>query len=77
MNLAYTSNASKPCNYTRKTVDSMVQWSVEGINSSVAHLQWSPVVGVEGYVVSHNQPENEYQLGEVAINTTNTDVYGK
>lgn len=73
-NTAYASSESESVEYIRKSVNSLVNWRVVSANSSAATLEWHPIDGVEGYVVSHSRPENDYLLGEVLTNTTDTHI---
>ncbi|XP_068235638.1 sortilin-related receptor-like [Palaemon carinicauda] len=73
-NSMYTSKESESAVYVRESVNSLVKWKVESVNSSAATLKWDPVEGVESYVISHSRPENKYLLGEVSTNTTDTHI---
>lgn len=39
-------------------------------------LSWKPIEGVDGYTVTHNQPENEFMNGNIELNTTQTFIEG-
>lgn len=75
-NEAYTSAASERKKVEVQTTETQVAIVVNSVNSTSAIISWDAVVGAEGYMVTHNQPENKLLSGNVIENTTTNQVHG-
>ncbi|XP_069974716.1 sortilin-related receptor isoform X2 [Penaeus vannamei] len=74
-NEAYTSAASERKKVEVQTTETQVAIVVNSVNSTSAIISWDAVVGAEGYMVTHNQPENKLLSGNVIENTTTNQVH--
>ncbi|XP_071524036.1 sortilin-related receptor-like isoform X2 [Panulirus ornatus] len=73
-NDAYMSEPSERVEFIRTSIDSPVQVNITNCTSHSVSLTWDPLLGVDGYLVSHSRPENEYQLGRITVNTTASHI---
>lgn len=48
----------------------------DSVGENHVRLSWKRIEGVDGYTVTHNQPENEFMSGYIELNTTQTFIEG-
>lgn len=74
----HISPRSNEVQYSISHVDYKVKVKVDNRTSSTVTLSWDAVKGVDGYIISHDRPENKYLTGNVTTNTSesSTQVLG-
>ena len=73
----YMSEASNHVQFHITNVDYELRVTMRNVSSSNVTLTWNTVEGIDGYIVSHDQPENGYLMGDVKKNTSESSVIGK
>lgn len=74
----YMSPRSSEVHFNITNIDYEVRVKVDNTTSSSVTLSWDPVDGVEGYIVSHNCPENIYSsIRKVTTNTSELSIQGE
>lgn len=76
-NGAYTSEASERKKVILQSTETQVAIAIDSMTPTSAIISWDAVPGVDGYMVSHNQPENKLLSGDVVENTTTNQMHGK
>ncbi|KAK8747660.1 hypothetical protein OTU49_016520, partial [Cherax quadricarinatus] len=74
-NDAYISEPSIHVNFVRESFENTtVQIGSVASTTTNVSISWEPLPGVDGYMVSHSRPENEYLLGKITKNTTENRI---
>ncbi|XP_037803738.1 sortilin-related receptor-like isoform X3 [Penaeus monodon] len=74
-NGAYTSEASERKKVILQSTETQVAIAIDSMTPTSAIISWDAVPGVDGYMVSHNQPENKLLSGDVVENTTTNQMH--
>lgn len=73
----YISNRSNEVHYSISYVDYKLKVKEDNSSLSTVTLSWDAVEGVDGYIISHDRPENEYLTGNITTNTSESSIQGK
>ncbi|XP_042893587.1 sortilin-related receptor-like isoform X2 [Penaeus japonicus] len=74
MNQEYMSDASERKKIYLQSTETEVDIVVNDVNTTSVSISWDAVPGVDGYMISHNQPENKLLTGNVIENTTTNEA---
>lgn len=77
MNQEYMSDASERKKIYLQSTETEVDIVVNDVNTTSVSISWDAVPGVDGYMISHNQPENKLLTGNVIENTTTNEAIGE
>ncbi|XP_045625309.2 sortilin-related receptor isoform X2 [Procambarus clarkii] len=74
-NEVFTSEPSETIEFVREPFENAtVQVCTVSSTTTSASLTWDPVPGVDGYIISHSRPENEYLSGKITNKTSDTRI---
>ena len=77
LNDRYISNASVSVVCEPKVVDKPDNLRVIRKTRSSVTLNWNHISKIDGFIISHNRPENIFMSGEMKYNSTESTYEGK